>query len=155
MHKLHEMWYTYSNVLKKRGMNNTVNERDLAIYVGKRIKEERLNKRMTQKELGEKIGVRHNTISSYESGTNAPEQNAIFKIARALDVKVDDLFPSRETTNEFERALKMTDGLNLKDMEFLNKLIEKTLSLEGQEREKFLESIKFTVDYYDRMNNEK
>jgi len=47
----------------------------------------------------------------------------------------------------------MTEDLDMEDMDFLNKLIEKTLSLEGAEREKFLESIRFTVDYYDKMND--
>ncbi|GAB4072680.1 hypothetical protein GCM10028778_04350 [Barrientosiimonas marina] len=61
--------------------------------IGKRIKQERKKKNVTQKELGNLIGVKHNTISSYESGTNAPEQNAIFKIAKALDIQIDDLFP--------------------------------------------------------------
>ena len=131
-----------------------MDEKELVKFVGSRIKEERKKKKMTQKELGEKIGVKHNTISAYESGINAPEQNAIFKIARALDVKVDDLFPSKhEKTNELERALKMTDGLDIKDIEFLNNLLEKTLSLKGEDREKFLESIKFTVDYYTKMND--
>ncbi|MDO6451888.1 helix-turn-helix domain-containing protein [Oceanobacillus profundus] len=132
-----------------------MNEKEIAVYVGKRIKEERKKNKMTQKELGEKIGVKHNTISSYESGVNAPEQNAIFKIARALDVKVDDLFPSKDDNNNglLEKALNMSDGnLELKHIEFLNQLVEKTLSFEGEEREKFLQSIKFTVDYHEKMN---
>jgi len=132
-----------------------INEKELTEFVGRRIKEERKKKGMTQKQLGEKIGVKHNTISTYEAGVNAPEQNAIFNIARALDVKVDDLFPDKheKKNNELERALQMTEGLEIKDVAFLNKLIEKTLSLEGAEREKFLESIRFTVDYYDKMND--
>lgn len=130
-----------------------MNERELAEYVGRRIKEERKKKKMTQKELGERIGVRHNTVSSYEAGTNAPEQNAIFKIARALDIAVDDLFPEKENvTDELERALKMAEGLEVKDIEFLNELIGKTLSMTEEERAKFLESIKFTVEYYEKMN---
>ncbi len=48
---------------------------------------------MTQKELGLKIGVKHNTISSYEAGTNEPEQNTLFAIADALGVSINDLFP--------------------------------------------------------------
>lgn len=130
-----------------------MNEKEIKLFVGKRIKEERTKLKMTQKELGDIIGVQHNTISAYEMGRNAPEQNAIFKIAEALDVSVDDFFPERENkTSELERALKMTEGLDIKDMNFLNKLIEKTLSMDGEERAKFLESIKFTVDYYDKIN---
>lgn len=133
-----------------------MNEKELSKYVGNRIKEERLKLKMTQKELGEIIGVKHNTISAYELGRNAPEQNAIFKIAAALHVKVDDLFPNMEgndKTDDFERALKMASDLKLEDMNFLNELIKKALSLDEEEREKFFESIKFTVDYYNKMND--
>ncbi|WP_337970310.1 helix-turn-helix domain-containing protein [Virgibacillus salexigens] len=132
-----------------------MNEKELTVFVGERIKEERKKKGLTQKELGEKIGVKHNTISSYEKGTNAPEQNAIFKIARALNVKVDDLFPSNSqanSTDDLQRALEMAKEMDIKDIQLLKGLIEKTLSLKDEEREKFLESIRFTVDFYDNMN---
>lgn len=132
-------------------------ERDLKIFVGSRIREERKKKNMSQKVLGEKIGVKHNTISSYEKGTNAPEQDALFGIARALDIKVDDLFPSTtedESTNDLERALKMTNNFNVDDVQLLKGLIEKALSMDEIEREKFLESIRFTIDYHNKMNEE-
>lgn len=131
-------------------------EKELAVYVGNRIREERKRKKITQRELGKKIGVKHNTISSYENGINAPEQNAIFKIARALDVKVDDLFPSKvedSSNNILEKALQLSEGgLELKDIDLLNRLIEKALSMNQEERDKFLESIRFTVEYHEKMN---
>jgi len=110
---------------------------------------------MSQKELGEKIGVQHNTISSYENATNAPEQNSLFKIAQALDIKVDDLFPSVSpdaSNDELERTLRMTKDLGVNDINLLKSLIEKSLSLDKEEREKFFDSIRFTVEYYDRLN---
>src|SRR5699024_10814009 len=128
-------------------------EENLLKYVGSRIKEERTKRKITQKQLGEKIGVAHNTIATYEAGRNAPEQNTIFKIAQALEIGVDDLFPPKDQpSNELERVLMMTRGLEVKDIELLRELIEKTLSLKGEEREKFLESIKFTFHYYENMN---
>lgn len=62
-------------------------------YVASRIKHYRKAVGLTQKELGDKIGVKHNTISSYEGGKNEPEQNMLFKIASALGISVNDLFP--------------------------------------------------------------
>lgn len=140
------------------GGGKHLNEKELKEFVGKRIREERKRRKLTQKELADKVGVAHNTVSSYENGTNAPEQNMIFKIATALDIKVDDLFPSREYHPQEEKFLDRieslkTANLQLKDMVFLQSLIEKTLSLQGTEREKFLDSIKFTVDYYKKMND--
>lgn len=97
----------------------------LSKYVGNKIKVFRTRKKLTQKELGEKIGVKHNTISAYESGRISPEQDMLFALSDALDVGIDDFFPPRDTSDNFESALKMTDGLSVKDMEFLNRLIEK------------------------------
>lgn len=62
-------------------------------YVADRIKMYRKAAGLTQKELGEKIGVKHNTVSSYESGINEPEQDMLFKIASALGISINDLFP--------------------------------------------------------------
>jgi len=67
---------------------------DISKYIGKQIKKYRLEKSMTQKELGIKVGLKHNTISSYESGTNEPDQKILFAIADALGVGIDALFPS-------------------------------------------------------------
>jgi len=126
---------------------------DLSKFVGSKIREYRKRKGFTQEVLGNKIGVKANTVSAYERGVISPEQDMLFALSEVLDVRVDDLFPQKEDkTNELERALRMTKNLEVKDVEFLNKLIEKTLSLENEERERFLESIRFTVDYYNKMN---
>jgi transcriptional regulator with XRE-family HTH domain len=132
-----------------------MNENEINKYVGNKIREFRKRRNLTQKELGEKIGVKHNTISAYENGTNSPEQSALFKIARALDIKVDDLFPSTTEVNvaeELERALHMAKDLRLNDIQLLKALIEKTLSLDEDERDKFLKSVKFAIDYYNNIN---
>lgn len=127
---------------------------ELAKFIGGKIKYYRKKMNLTQKQLGDKIGVKHNTMSDYERGYASPEQDTLFKLSDIFGVKIDDLFPQKEnTTNELERALRMTEGLNIKDVEFLNQLIEKTLSLSDEEREKFLESIRFTVAYHENMNN--
>ncbi|WP_017797613.1 helix-turn-helix domain-containing protein [Oceanobacillus kimchii] len=127
-----------------------MNEKALKEFVGERIKNRRKLKKMTQKELGDKIGVRNNTVSQYEKGISSPDHNKLFDIAQALDCNVDEFFPEKQH-NELERALKLAERLEVKDVEFLNTLIEKTLSLSESEREKFFESIKFTVEYYDKM----
>lgn len=131
-----------------------MDKKELRKFIGGRLKEFRIRKGLTQKDIGEKLGVKNNTISAYERGVAPLDQDTLFILSDLLDVNVDDFFPEkRGTTDELERALKLTRGLNVKDVEFLNKLIEKTLSLEGKERERFLESIKFTVDYYEKMND--
>lgn len=68
-------------------------EKNISKYIGRRIKYYREQKGLTQKELGALVGIKHNTISSYENATNKPDQNILFSIAKALGVGVDDFFP--------------------------------------------------------------
>lgn len=57
---------------------------------GKRIKEIRLAKNMTQDNLAEKIGVEQKNISCIENGVTFPSQYLI-KLSEALDVSVSEL----------------------------------------------------------------
>ena len=127
---------------------------ELSKFVGEKIREYRKKNNMTQKELGKKIGVKNNTISAYERGAISPEQDMLFELSKVFNISISDLFPQKEnTTDELDRALNMAKNLNTKDVEFLNALIEKTLSYKSEEeREKFLQSIKFTVEYHEKMN---
>ncbi|MEH7216185.1 helix-turn-helix domain-containing protein [Bacillus toyonensis] len=83
-------------------------KQDISKYVGQQIKNFRKLKKMTQKELGLRIGKKHNTISSYENGTNEPEQDVLFAIAQALDISINDLFPP---TNEVYKTNTPTISL--------------------------------------------
>lgn len=71
---------------------------DIKKYTSAKIREYRKLNGLTQKELGDRIGVKHNTISGYEKGTSEPEQDLLFKIANVLHISINDLFPS--TTSE-------------------------------------------------------
>ena len=86
---------------------------DISKYVGQQIRNHRRANKMTQKELGIKIGVKHNTISSYENGTNEAEQNTLFSIANTLNISINDLFPPveylDETGNDFVKERKEID----------------------------------------------
>lgn len=58
-----------------------------------RIKEERLQQKMTQEELARKSGVSRATISGLESGSiTVTTTDTLVKIALALDRKVSDIF---------------------------------------------------------------
>lgn len=76
---------------------------DVKKFVSRKIKEYRKLHHLTQKELGDKIGVKFNTISGYENGTNEAKQDILFKIANALDISINDLFPStKNISNSYE-----------------------------------------------------
>lgn len=67
----------------------------------KRLKELRTNRRLTQKELADKIGMTNKNISAYESGYRQPEYETLVKLARALDCSIDYLLGNVDMPNLF------------------------------------------------------
>lgn len=132
-----------------------MNEVELRQYIGKKIRQFRKRKNITQERLGEKLGVKNNTVSAYERGIIPLDTDTIFKLSEILEVDPSEFFPpmGEQTGKLFNRLQSLNlANMDVKHMMFLQNLIEKTLSLKGEEREKFIESIKFTVDYYNEMN---
>ena len=56
-----------------------------------RIKELRLEKNLTQTQLGEIIGVKHFSIYSYEKGRACPEMKGLVALADYFGVSMDYL----------------------------------------------------------------
>ena len=57
-----------------------------------RIKEYRAKYNMTQKELAKKVGVRRETIVFIEKGRYNPSLKLAYKIAKALNATIEELF---------------------------------------------------------------
>jgi DNA-binding XRE family transcriptional regulator len=64
---------------------------------GYRLKELRMQKNVTQEALAKKIGVRQSAISMMESGQCRPRARTIQKLAQALKVTEDQLWPQSPT----------------------------------------------------------
>ena len=58
---------------------------------GKRLKELRLEKELSQRALGEIFGVCNQTISFWESGSREPDLDHLLSISKYFGVTVDDL----------------------------------------------------------------
>lgn len=61
--------------------------------IGERIKQTRIRKGITQKELAEKLGTTPQNLAQYESGKRNPKLETIKKIAQALNVPLMELSP--------------------------------------------------------------
>jgi putative transcriptional regulator len=61
-------------------------------HVTNRITELRAAASMSQAELGDLIGVTRQTVNAIEGGKYSPSLEAAFKIARVLDVPLEDVF---------------------------------------------------------------
>lgn len=60
--------------------------------LGKRIKEARINKGITQEELGKAIGVAKSTVAGYESGNSNPDVSKMYSIMETLGVDANFLY---------------------------------------------------------------
>ena len=57
----------------------------------------RLRKFLTQTQLAGKIGVRYQTIGSWEAGTSRPRPNTMRQLCEALEVTPDELLAALDT----------------------------------------------------------
>lgn len=67
--------------------------------LGKRIKELRLEKRITQSELSNYLGLTPKMVSFYELGQRFPPQDIIIKLADYFNVSADYLLGRSEIRN--------------------------------------------------------
>ena len=58
---------------------------------GERLKAIREQKGLSQRELGERLGVRQQTIAQYEKAVDLPKMKTIEKIAKALNISTKEL----------------------------------------------------------------
>lgn len=56
------------------------------------LKERRTERRLTQAELAERVGVTRKTVNTVENGVFTPSAMLAIKLAQALNVPVEQLF---------------------------------------------------------------
>lgn len=66
------------------------------VEVGKKIRVQRTMRKMSQTELGNRIGVTFQQVQKYERGSNRVSASKLVEIARALDVDVKLFFDGLE-----------------------------------------------------------
>ena len=76
-----------------------MDKKELAIFIGNKIRYYRTKMNLTQDQLGEKLNTKKATISNYETGYRTPKQDDLFEIAHILNISIDDLFPKRHNKN--------------------------------------------------------
>ena len=73
--------------------------------IGDSIKRIRTQKGMTQKQLGDLLGVSVQTVSAYESGRRRPKMETIERFADALGIVVSSLYSDPEEANDVAQRL--------------------------------------------------
>lgn len=74
-------------------------QRRVVMILGDKLKTLRTAKKMSQKDLAERIGIAKSVISFYESGDRFPSYDVLIKIAQIFNVSTDYLLDvKRERT---------------------------------------------------------
>jgi transcriptional regulator with XRE-family HTH domain len=69
-----------------------MNDANFLINLGERIKKHRIKKNMTQNDLAIECDFEKASMSRIESGQANPTIRTLFKIAKALDIELGQLF---------------------------------------------------------------
>lgn len=79
---------------------------------GEKVKKIREEKKMSQRLLGEKLGVTQQTVAQYEKIEDSPKLATVRKIAEALDVPLSDLIEVWSIFTQSEIIRDMADEDN-------------------------------------------
>lgn len=88
----------------------------IILNIGNRIKDLRELKGLTQKQLGEKIGVTAETIARYENSNRNPNIETLNKIAEALGVTINELAGNKKTITQDILDGLIDSGLTLEQI---------------------------------------
>ncbi|WP_264336992.1 MULTISPECIES: WO male-killing family protein Wmk [unclassified Wolbachia] len=103
-----------------------VEEKTGSIYykIGKKIKEWRLVREYTQKDLGEKMNTTRDEISNYEQGRVAIPLEKLYAIAETLSINITDLLIEEDEIVENELPNLMKEYKKIESQELRNALIK-------------------------------
>ncbi|WP_253303107.1 WO male-killing family protein Wmk [Wolbachia endosymbiont of Phyllotreta cruciferae] len=104
--------------------------------VGQRIREWRLIKRYTQKDLANKVGLTLKEIHEYEIGYTAISFDKLYQIAEGLSVNIKVLLPKTNEDSELLNLLRKT-----KEQELVKKFLSRDMK-NSKEKVKKTEKIK-------------
>lgn len=110
---------------------------DLRKNLGRRLKELRMKKGLTQEELAEKTGLSVTFVGLVERGINTPSLETCNKIARALGITLDELFYFQKDDKKLDLIksllFKIRKG-SVEELSLINEVAERILEYSKQKR---------------------
>ena len=89
--------------------------------IGKFIAECRKNKKLTQSELAEKLGVTDKSISNWENGRNMPDLSLFKSLCELLDISINDLISGEKISKEIYQE-KLEENI-INTIDYTNKKV--------------------------------
>lgn len=89
------------------------------VDMGDKLRSLRIEKKLTQKQVAERIGLAISAVSSYESNNRYPSYEVLLKLARIFHVSTDYLLGMTD-----KRNIDVT-GLDEEEIELLSQIADK------------------------------
>lgn len=91
------------------------------MLIGERIKQERINRGLTQAELGELLGVSKVSVCGYETGTRTPTVDTFLKLLEILSLKPEyalglDLNVVAENEEDYHAVMAKEDMVIINEL---------------------------------------
>jgi transcriptional regulator with XRE-family HTH domain len=97
------------------------------IEMGKKIRLRRVEQRISQSDLGEKLGVSFQQVQKYEKGVNRVGATRLQQIAAALDVSVTFFYDGDGKTKEVESLLFLDSAFSLRLLRAYSKIQDQAI----------------------------
>ena len=82
----------------------------------KRLKELRLNKNLTQQQLGKLLSVSGQTILNWENDITYPSVKKLIELASFFDVSIDYLLDFKEKDTNFDKIINIVNDYKKEDL---------------------------------------
>ncbi|MDD6468665.1 MAG: helix-turn-helix transcriptional regulator [Bacilli bacterium] len=82
----------------------------------KRLKELRLNKNLTQQQLGKLLSVSGQTILNWENDITYPSVKKLIELASFFDVSIDYLLDFKEKDTNFDKIINILNDYQKEDL---------------------------------------
>ena len=87
--------------------------------IGENIRQARKNAGLTQKELGEKLGISAAAISQFEKKNSNPHNSTVQKIAAVLEISPLTLYDQEQPQNMLQRVSTYAEHLSSQETRLL------------------------------------
>lgn len=95
--------------------------------IGKFIQQKRKEKKLTQKELAEKLNITDKAVSKWERGLGCPDVSILELLAQELEVSILEILKGRTIENEVIKVTEANDYIE-NTIEYTKKNIKETLN---------------------------
>jgi transcriptional regulator with XRE-family HTH domain len=91
---------------------------DLDVQIGKRLRELRITRRVSQSDLGKVLGITFQQIQKFERGDNRITASQLFRLSKHLGVSVEYFFPAMRAREVSAQAPVLPDASATAALEF-------------------------------------